>query len=158
FPPAQALAVKASSTIHTRPSSLIINPNNPVAALPGRDPNIRVANAGEERPDLDPKKIWQDALVKAQSDPSQIIATADFLVMAQKFDHAVEFLKANLRQGLVVEPWVYKALAQALRLSGGSAEDIERAEVSTADMEPKNGRGYLEAATALAHDEKFGLA
>ena len=26
FPPAQALAVKASSTIHTRPSNLIINP------------------------------------------------------------------------------------------------------------------------------------
>jgi tetratricopeptide (TPR) repeat protein len=158
FPPAQALAVKASSTIHTRPSSLIINPNNPVAALPRRDPNIRVANAGEERPDLDPKKVWQDALVKGVNNPSLIIATADFLVLAQKFEHAVEFLKANLRQGIVVEPWVYKSLAVALRLSGGSTEDIERAEVSTADMEPKNGRGYLEAATALADDEKYGLA
>jgi hypothetical protein len=159
FPPAQALAVKASSTIHTRPSNLIINPNaNIQAFLPKRDPKIRVANAAEERPDLDPKKVWQEALVKGVSNPSLIIATADFLVLAQKFDHAVEFLKANLRQGIVVEPWVYKSLALALRLSGGSAEDIERAEVSTADMEPKNSRGYLEAATALAQDEKYGLA
>jgi hypothetical protein len=159
FPPAQALAVKASSTIHTRPSNLIINPNaNIQAALPGRDPKIRVAPSNEERPDLDPRKVWQDALVKGVTNPSLIIATADFLVLAQKFDHAVEFLKANLRLGIVIEPWVYKSLALALRLSGGSTEDIERAEVSTADMEPRNGRGYLEAASALAQDEKYGLA
>ena len=97
-------------------------------------------------------------MTKGINNPSLIIATADFLVLTKKFEHAVEFLKANLRQGIVVEPWVYKSLALALRLSGGSAEDIERAEVSTADMAPKNGTGYLEAATALAHDEKYGLA
>ena len=158
FPPAQALVVKGSSTIHTRPSSLIINPNAAVGALPGRDPKIQVAGAHEERPDLDPKKVWQDALVKGVDNRGLIIATADFLVLANKFNHAVEFLKANLRQGIVVEPWVYKSLAIALRLSGGSTEDIERAEVSTADMEPKNGNGYLEAASALAQDEKYGLA
>ncbi|MHB1425055.1 MAG: hypothetical protein ACYC3I_17935 [Gemmataceae bacterium] len=158
YPPAQALAVKASSTIHTRASNLIMNPNAVQAALPRRNPNIAVAGEHEERPDLDPRKVWQDALVKGVDNPSLIIATADFLVLAQKFDHAVEFLKANLRQGIVVEPWVYKSLALALRMSGGSTEDIERAEVSSADMEPKNGRGYLEAATALAQDEKYGLA
>jgi hypothetical protein len=158
FPPAEALVVKGSSTIHTRPSNLIINPNAAVAALHKRDPKIQVAGGAEERPDLDPKKIWQDALVKGVKNRGLIIATADFLVLANKFDHAVEFLKANLRQGIVVEPWVYKALAVALRLAGGSNEDIERAEVSTADMEPKNARGYLEAATALAQDEKYGLA
>jgi tetratricopeptide (TPR) repeat protein len=162
FPPALALVVKGSSTIHTRSSNLIINPNAAVAALPKRDPKIRVANAAEERPDfdpkLDPKIVWQDALAKGVKNRGLIIATADFLVLANKFDHAVEFLKANLRQGIVVEPWVYKALAIALRMSGGSAEDIERAEVSTADMEPKNSSGYLEAATALAQDEKYGLA
>jgi hypothetical protein len=159
FPPAMALAVKGSSTIHTRASNLIINPNMQLGALPGgRDPKIRVAPARDERADLDPKKVWQDALVKGVHTPGLIIATADFLVLAQKFDHAVEFLKANLRQGIVVEPWVYKSLALALRLSGGSAEDIERAEVSAADMAPKNGHGYLEAATALAHDEKYELA
>jgi tetratricopeptide (TPR) repeat protein len=157
FPPAEALVVKGSSTIHTRPSNLIINPNA-VAALPRRDPKIRVAGAAEERPDLDPKKVWQDALAKGVNNRGLIIATADFLVLANKFDHAVEFLKANLRQGIVVEPWVFKALAIALRMSGGSTEDIERAEVSTADMEPKNADGYLEAARALAQDEKYGLA
>jgi tetratricopeptide (TPR) repeat protein len=158
FPPAEALVVKGSSTIHTRPSNLIINPNAGVAALPKRDPKIRVAGGAEERPDLDPKKVWQDALAKGVNNRGLIIATADFLVLANKFDHAVEFLKANLRQGIVVEPWVFKALAIALRMSGGSTEDIERAEVSTADMEPKNANGYLEAATAMAQDEKYGLA
>jgi hypothetical protein len=158
FPPAMALVVKGSSTIHTRPSNLIINPNAAVAALFKRDPKIRVAGGAEERPDLDPKKIWQDALIKGIKNPGLIIATADFLVLANKFDHAVEFLKANLRQGILVEPWVYKALAVALRLAGGSIEDIERAEVSTADMTPKSVRGYLEAAAALAQDEKYGLA
>ena len=159
YPPAQALAVKASSTIHTRPSNLIINPGmGGLGALDKRDPRIKVAPARDERADLDPKKVWQDALAKGVNNPSLIIATADFLVLTKKFEHAVEFLKANLRQGIVVEPWVYKSLAIALRLSGGSAEDIERAEVSTADMAPKNGTGYLEAATALAHDEKYGLA
>jgi tetratricopeptide (TPR) repeat protein len=158
YPPALALVVKGSSTIHTRPSNLIINPNAAVAALPKRDANIKVAGAGDERPDLDARKVWQDALAKGINNRGLIIATADFLVLANKPDHAVEFLKANLRQHIVVEAWVYKSLAIALRLSGGSAEDIERAEVSTADMEPKNGRGYLEAATALAQDEKYGLA
>ncbi len=158
YPPALALVVKGSSTIHTRPSNLIINPNAAVAALQKRDPKIRVAPFQEERPDLDPKKVWQDALAKGIDNHGLIIATADFLVLANKFDHAVEFLKANLRRGIVVEPWVYKALAIALRMSGGSTEDIERAEVSTADMEPKNASGYLEAAKALAKDEKYGLA
>ncbi len=157
FPPAEALVVKGSSTIHTRPSSLIFKPEA-LGALPGRDPKIQVAGGAEERPDLDPKKIWQDALAKGEKNRGLIIATADFLVLANKFDHAVEFLKANLRQGIVVEPWVYKSLALALRLSGGSTEDIERAEVSTADMAPTNGKGYLEAAAALAQDEKYGLA
>jgi tetratricopeptide (TPR) repeat protein len=158
FPPAEALVVKGSSTIHTRSSNLIINPNAAMGALPNRDPKIQVARALEERPDFDPKKIWQDALAKGVNNRGLIIATADFLVLANKFDHAVEFLKANLRQGIVVEPWVYRALAVALRLSGGSTEDIERAEASPADMEPQNARGYLEAATALAQEEKYGLA
>jgi tetratricopeptide (TPR) repeat protein len=159
FPPAQALAVKASSVIHTRSSNLIINTPMAGAFLPGeRDPKIQVAGAGDERRDLDPRKVWQDALVKGVSNPSLIIATADFLVLTRKYEHAVEFLKANLRQGIVVEPWVYQSLALALRMAGGSAEDIERAEVSPADMEPKNALGYVQAAQALAKDEKYGLA
>jgi hypothetical protein len=180
YPPAQALAVKATSTIHNRASNLVIAPgamggmgalpvNNrdPLAAV-RRDPKVRVGAGGDERPDdkdpnnkrppLDPRTVWQDALTKGVDNPSLIIATADFLVLTKKFDHAAEFLKANLRQGIVVAPWVYQSLALALRLSGGSTEDIERAEVSTADMEPKDAQGYLQAAQALAQDEKYGLA
>jgi tetratricopeptide (TPR) repeat protein len=177
YPPAQALAVKASSTIHNRASNLNIAPGAPggMGALPNRrdplaaanrKPNVRVGGQGDERPDdkdpnkksLDPRTVWQDALVKGVDNPGLIIATADFLVLTKKFEHAAEFLKADLRQGILVEPWVFKSLALALRMSGGSAEDIERAEVSTADMEPKDARGYLQAAQALAGDEKYPLA
>src|SRR5262249_41834407 len=120
YPPAQALAVKASSTIHNRASNLNIAPGAMagMGALPNRDPKVRVAGEGNERPDdkdpnkkaLDPRTVWQDALVKGVDNPSLIIATADFLVLSKKFDHAAEFLKANLRQGIVVEPWVFKSL------------------------------------------------
>jgi tetratricopeptide (TPR) repeat protein len=179
YPPAQALAVKASSTFHTRPSNLIVAPgamggmgalpvnNRDALAAGNRDPKVRVAGQGDERPDdkdpkknpaLDPRSIWQEALTKGVDNPSLIIATADHLVLCGKFDHAAEFLKASLRQGIVTEPWVYKSLALALRMSGGATEDIERAEVSTADLEPKDAQGYLQAAQALAQDEKYGLA
>jgi tetratricopeptide (TPR) repeat protein len=164
FPPAMALAVKGTSTIHTRASNLIIPPAAQMGALPGkRDPKVQVAGNGEERPDpfdpkLDPRTIWQNALSNGVNNPGLIIATADFLVLRGKFDHAVEFLKANLRQGIVVQPWVYQSLALALRMAGGSTEDIERAEVSTADMEPNDAGGFLQAAPSLAREEKFGLA
>jgi len=107
---------------------------------------------------LDPKVIWQDALAKGINAPALIIATADLLGNTGKFDHAAEFLKANLRRGVVVEPWVFKALAVALRQSGGSAEEIERAEVSVADLEPMNSGGYLLAARALADDKNYDRA
>jgi tetratricopeptide (TPR) repeat protein len=168
YPPAQALTVKASSTIHNRASNLSTPAAMAAFFNQVRDPGVRVAGAGDERPDdkdpkkkgaqLDPRTVWQDALARGVDNPSLIIATADYLVMRGKFAHAAEFLKANLRQGVVVEPWVYKSLALALRMSGGSTEDIERAEVSTADREPKDAHGYLQAAQALAHDEKYALA
>ena len=86
---------------------------------------------------VDPKKVWQDALEKGGSDPGLIIACADYLALNGKFDHAAEFLKANLRQGIVVRPWVYDALALALELGKGSLTDIERARVSVVDLEPQ---------------------
>jgi hypothetical protein len=165
FPPAMALAVKGTSVIHTRPTNLLVAPPPQAAGwLPGvPDPKVRVAGNAKERPDqidpnLDPRSIWQNALAKGVNNPGLIIATADFLVQRGKFEHAVEFLKANLRQAIVVQPWVYQSLALALRMAGGGAEDIERAEVSSADLEPKNANGYLQAAPALARDEKYGLA
>src|SRR5262249_50879868 len=63
---------------------------------------------------------------------------------------ASEFLKANLRQGVVVRPWVYSTLAIALKQAGASAEEIERASVSAADLEPGGPEGFLSAARALS--------
>jgi len=87
-----------------------------------------------------------------------IIATADFLALHGKFDHAGELLKADLRQGIVVKPWVYQSLAVALRESNGSPEEIERAEMSVADLEPLDAQGFLQAARALAHDKHYNQA
>src|SRR5262249_48044017 len=81
-----------------------------------------------------------------------------YLAQNGKFEYTGSFLKENLRRGMVVRPWVYKSLAIALRQSGGSAEEIERAEVSAADLEPLDARGYLVAAQALAEDNNYDRA
>src|SRR5262249_17276987 len=107
---------------------------------------------------LDPKVIWQDVLEQGVTDPGLIIATADFLVQSKKFDHAAEFLKANLRRGGVVRPWVYEALAITLKEAGGSLADIERSQVSLVDLEPQDAGGYLRGATALAENKHYGQA
>src|SRR5207245_857877 len=111
--------------------------------------------------DADAKKIWQDALARGIKDPGLIIATADALVALEKFEHAAEFLKANLRLGIVVKPWVYESLALALQLSNGSPVDVERAQVSAIDLEPQDAQGYLRAAEAVAgyghHDRALAL-
>jgi hypothetical protein len=182
YPPSLALVVKAPSTIHTRPSSLVIQgaaaPAAGMAAAPrppagggvlvdGRPAPVRI-DVGDDggakkgprilEQDKDPKRIWQDALVKGRQEPGMIIATADYLALNGKFDHAAEFLKANLREGIVVKAWVFQSLAVALRESGGSAEEIERAEVSVAALEPLNARGYLVAARGLAEDKNYERA
>src|SRR5262249_40067081 len=144
-----------------------------------RDPKRRVGGAAEERgdpqkeagakapakkkdpgfnPDADPKAGGQEALEKGITEPGLIVATADFLCQIGKFDHAAEFLKANLRQGIVVKPWVFEVLAIALRESNGSAEEIERAEVSLADLEPQDAEGYLKASRALAGLKRWDRA
>src|SRR5207248_1619347 len=83
---------------------------------------------------------------KGVNDPGLIIAFADFLVQNEHWDHAAELLKANLREGIVARPWVYEALAVALKESKGSQVDIERAQVSAVDLEPQDAQGYPRAA------------
>jgi tetratricopeptide (TPR) repeat protein len=139
---------------------------------PLRDLNNRVLGDGGKRGDeakkdpkaatppvdLDPKKIWQDALSRAVAEPGLIIACTDFLMQCGKYEHVVEFLKANLRQGIVVRPWVYEALAIALRESNASAEEVERAEVSVADLEPQDPQALLRSAQAVAENKRFDRA
>src|SRR5262249_44246546 len=76
----------------------------------------------------------------------------------QKWDHAVEFLKANLRQGIVGRQWVYEALAVALKESKGSAADIERAQLSVIDIEPQDAQSYLRAAKSMKDSKRLDRA
>ena len=174
YPPAQALVVKGPSRITGRfrppfPSGfggaavpLSRADDNKrdilfVLAEPGKG---RVLGNNERRnPELDAKLVWQDALVKAQADnPGLIIAVADFLGLQGKWEDCAEFLKANLRIGIVVKPWVYESLAIALKESGGSTEEIERAEVSVVDLQPGNATGFLRASQAMAAHKRFDRA
>jgi hypothetical protein len=177
YPPAMALVVKASSTIHTRPSNLVITGGGgggpgPMGALP-REGGDRVAVGNRQKndqhlaalpeekpkgPPPDPRKVWKEALSRGATEPGLIIATADFLAANKQFLHAAEFLKADLRLGIVVEAWVYQALAVALKQSNGKLEEIERAEVSSADLAPMDSQGYLNAARSLAENKRYGRA
>jgi tetratricopeptide (TPR) repeat protein len=108
---------------------------------------------------LDPKKVWQEALEKGKvTDPGLVIAVADCLFERKKFDHAAEFLKATLRQGIVARPWVYEALTVALKQSSGSLDEIERAQLSVMDIEPQNAQSYLRAAQAMADNKQYDRA
>jgi hypothetical protein len=159
YPPALALVVKGSSRIQTRPTPPILKGEGAgMGALNRRDPNIKVANAGDDRPDkkkkppladADPKSLWQEKLTEEKTDPGVILACVDFLGTMGRWDHAAELLKANIRHGVVVRPWVYEALAMCLRQTDASADEIERAETSAADLEPLDAQGFLRAARAM---------
>jgi hypothetical protein len=131
-------------------------------------PDVKVANndyKGDPKwrrkppmADADPRKVWQEALVKGINDPGIIIACADYMAQAEEWEHAAEFLKANLRQGIVVAPWVYESLAIALKESKASPEEVERAEVSEADLSPLDADGFLRASQAMATHKRYDHA
>jgi hypothetical protein len=79
-----------------------------------------------------------------------VIATADFLFEAGHPKHAAEFLKANLRHGVVVRPWVFEALALALEASGGDPKEIQRVRLSGIALDPNDAQGFMSAARAMA--------
>jgi tetratricopeptide (TPR) repeat protein len=176
YPPARALVVKGTSRFHFGTGGGTIGSgrggmakangpqNNDVADLlkqirPG---GAKLAKADDKKKapaeEPDPKKIWQEALAKGVNDPGLIIAVADFLAQCGRYDHVVEFLKADLRQGIVVAPWVYDALAIALEASKGAPEEIERARVSAVDLEPQDARGYVRASKALGDLQQYDRA
>lgn len=138
-------------------------PKEQLASAKGRAGEDKLKEAAPGKPnapakDLDPKKIWEEALVKGVDDPGLIIAVADFLAQYKRYDHLAEFLKANLRLGIVVRPWVYDALAMALEASGGSPDEIERARVSAVDLEPTDARGFVRASKVLADQKRYDRA
>jgi hypothetical protein len=180
FAPALALIVRAPSKIHYKADGGIFGRETKkkkegVGAIPGlglndndkggaqfagnNDPKNKGGVAGVKDEDLDPKKIWEEGLVKSGGDPGLIIATADFLFENQKYEHVAELLKANLRLGLVVRPWVYEALAIAMEASGqGSPEEIQRLRLSGLSLDPNDAGSYLEAAHVMAQHKDWNRA
>jgi tetratricopeptide (TPR) repeat protein len=106
----------------------------------------------------DPTKAWHEALAKGVNDPGLIIACADYMAENKQFGHLALFLQENLRQGIVVRPWVYEALAMALEQAGGSPDEIERARLSAVDLEPQDAHGYLAASKAMAKLKSYDRA
>src|SRR5262249_48380370 len=66
--------------------------------------------------------------------------------------------KANLRQGIVVRPWVFEALAIALEASDGSPEEIQRARLSAVALDPNDAQGFLSAARTMAEHKQYDRA
>ena len=77
-----------------------------------------------------------------------MIDAADMLFEMKEFGHATEVLKATLRKGRANGIWTHDALAIALQNSQGSADEVERASLSSIDMDPTNAGLYLRAAKA----------
>jgi hypothetical protein len=183
FPPALALIVRAPSRIHTsitggviggkvrraEGAAMVERRGLDLAAGRKARPNAvgdqaNVGQVAEAQPrankqeELDPARVWQDVLSKENVEPGLVIATADFLFEAGKFAHAAEFLKANLRQGTVVRPWVFEALAVALEASGGDRDEVRRARLSAVALDPSDAQGFRQAARALAANKDWDRA
>ncbi len=126
------------------------SPSNPSADSP--------VASNRPRPDLDPTKIWQEALSKGVDNPGLIIACTDFLMQNGYGRHTVEFLKANLQQGIVSRPWVYEALTMSLKATKASADEIERAQLSMVDLSPDDPAAYLKASHAMSEDHQYDRA
>jgi tetratricopeptide (TPR) repeat protein len=106
----------------------------------------------------DPRRMWNQAVEWTVEDPGLIVASAEFLLEQEEYGAATEILKAGLRKGLTTQTWTHEALAIALQLSQASAEELLRAQLSGADLEPEEPRTLLQAAQALAQAKKFDLA
>jgi tetratricopeptide (TPR) repeat protein len=186
FPPSLALIVRAPSRIHVNYGGLIGGKQKRVeAAMDARDRGLDLiapispgelrarrnkaaaaaqpkkaaaAKAATAAPGPDPATVWQNILDKESVEPGLVIATVDLLFESGKFAHAVEFLKANLRRGIVVRPWVYEALALALESSGGDPADVRRARLSAVALDPKDGQSFLRAARTMADFKQWDRA
>jgi hypothetical protein len=168
FPPALAIIVRAPSRVHTSITGGIVGgrarrleaaarlefEGKGGALARAKDPKVKVApgmDVAKKQPEkLDPLKVWNDAFVKGGVTPGHVVATADFLFESGHYKHAAEFLKANLRHGVVVRPWVFEALAVALESSGADPEEVRRARLSGIALDPDDAQGFLSAARAMA--------
>jgi hypothetical protein len=177
YPPSMALVVKGTSTMHARATGRAFKPiDDKGVAAPKEDKGDRLAqntkddvnlakidknqgnNLGADVQRDPPVEEWRDAIGKSIDQPWQILATADFLVQNKKFEQAAKFLKANLKRGILVEPYIYEALAIALKETGGSKDEIERAELSSIDLQPLDANGYLKASQTMTESKRYEYA
>jgi tetratricopeptide (TPR) repeat protein len=133
--------------------------NNPVTVLAAKDGGKVGKGDGKTLPlQFDPK-VWDAVLGDGDVPGPLVIATAETLFEQADKKHAVEFLKANLRRGIVVRPWVFEALAIALEATGmGDADEIRRARLSAIALDPKDAEGFLEAARSMADAGQYDRA
>jgi tetratricopeptide (TPR) repeat protein len=179
YPPARALIVRGTSRYHPAASIKLRkadgmaaapnnNPRNPGAVVvgPGGNNNPKPV-AVNDKPALvnpkvdpvamrkelgnDPKRMWNAAIERTVTDPGLIVASAEFLMEMDEYQHAAEVLKGALRKGLATDDWVHDSLAIALAATRqASEEELERAAISGIDLDPTDAKAYLKAAKAEA--------
>ena len=138
----------------------------PAVANAAKNNDKNVLAQAQKLPKLDPAKvkefdpavIWEEAFAKGGIEPGLVIATADFLFEVGLPYHVVEFLKANLRHGVIVRPWVYEALATALEATNGDPDEIRRARLSAVALDPNDAQGFLQAARTMAAGKQYDRA
>ena len=135
------------------PAVANIAPKNDVIAV-AKELKLDPAKVKE----FDATKIWEDTFAKGGIEPALVIATADFLFECGLPGHVAEFLKANLRHGVVVRPWVYEALAVALEATNGDPDEIRRARLSAVALDPTDAQGFLQAAQTMAAGKQYDRA
>ncbi|MGL6076906.1 MAG: VWA domain-containing protein [Fimbriiglobus sp.] len=172
YPPARALIIRGSHRYHASPSFRLkveggmaqggpgLPRNGDVIAEIGGNGNVAnavpntkeatraVATALANKNTKDPEKLWNVFLAKVITQPDVVIDAADVLFDMKEFGHATEVLKASLRQGRVNGIWTHDALAIALQSNQGTAAEVERASLSSIDMDPTSSSNYLQAAKA----------
>jgi hypothetical protein len=125
-----------------------------------KDANIRVANqvarsmrrkSPRKTRNSIPTRSGTNAIAKGGVTPGLSPSPRPtFLFESGQFKHAAEFLKANLRHGVVVRPWVFEALAVALEAAARRPREIRRARLSGIALDPTDAQGFMSAARAMA--------
>jgi hypothetical protein len=116
------------------------------------------AKAPEKPAKVDPAMYWEEALAGKLTKPSWAIGVAAYLGKTQKWDHAAEFLKAALRNGVMARPWMFEAIAVATELNHGDPDEVERALLSAADLRPNDAGGFLQGAKVMGLHKQWQRA
>jgi hypothetical protein len=122
-------------------------------SLPKTDPKALAEWESSKPRKLVTAKEWEDALaaddIKPEHRVRMFIAAVKFLGEVKQFDAVANIIRGAIRRGICNDPWMYDALALALK-DGGSSEELRRANLSAIDLDPKDSESYLKAAKTMA--------